>query len=254
MTLFFSIFLLMTTVQNGEGWNHIGPVFSITEETALNDLTSKPENFYNKVVKIRGVIASVCNEEGCWIDLVDPVAKTQGILVNFRGLKHYFPLDCVGREAVVEGLFYRKIYGKERVSHWHHHGFRPGEKIPEFSLILRVEASAAEIGGKSVKPPNGGVIRKAQTDKIDLKIVEFESNKLGTGKKCLDEGEEEPSHTTGKYREMIFCLQGRINVEREGEKTVTLAPGEMSYISPATVHSIKSSGSKKSCYIFVYAP
>lgn len=249
------IFFLLITVHNTDMSNYIGSKFTLTKETSLKEITSHPEDFYNQTVKVRGIIASVCNENGCWIDLVDPVLKTQGVLVNFRGLKHTFPLDCVGREAVVEGRFYQKIYGKERVSHWQHHGFRKGEKIPEFSLIFKLEASAVKIGKEIVlKSLSGGPILKAQTDKIDLQVLEFESNKFGIGKKCLSPGKNEPSHSTGKYKEIILALQGSITVEQEGGKTVILSSGEISYISPETVHSIKNSGNKNACYIFVYAP
>lgn len=110
------------TAPGGSEWIHLGEPFTIDRETPIQKLVEHPEQYHNKDVKISGIVASICNEEGCFIEVVPKNGKGEGVVVNFPGLKHMFPLDCAGREAVVEGLFYQKIYPSARMSHWQHNG------------------------------------------------------------------------------------------------------------------------------------
>ena len=60
-----------------------------------------PEKYFNKDVKIQGIISSVCNEEGCFIEVVPEDGKGEGIMVNFPDLTTSFPTDCAGFEVIV---------------------------------------------------------------------------------------------------------------------------------------------------------
>ena len=247
------ILMAAITVRGEVEWIHLGDKFTIDEVTSIQELIEHPVKYHNKDVKIRGIITSVCNEEGCFIEVVSKDGIGEGIVVNFPGLKYTFPLDCAGLEAVVEGLFYQKIYPSARVVHWQHHSYRKGKKVPEFALIMRVAADAAKIGGSRAAIPLPAEIRNTSTHKIDLDIMEFEAEGFGIGKKKLEPGAVTPQHSTGKAREIVVCLQGSVTVYKEGSEPVILTSGEMAFIPPATAHEIRNEGEESAGYIFIYA-
>jgi hypothetical protein len=179
--------LLITAAPGKSEWIHLGENFTLDEETSIPELVEHPEKYHNRIVRINGIIASVCNEEGCFIEVIPEDGNSEGIIANFPGLKHTFPLDCAGQEAVVEGIFFQKIYPSARVSHWQHHSFREGEKVPEYALIMRMEAESAKIGGRKVAIPAPSEIKEALPYRIDLDVMEFEDEGFGIGKKQLNQ-------------------------------------------------------------------
>lgn len=246
--------LLIAAAAPGESeWIHLGECFAIEEEIPISKLIEHPENFHNRIVKISGVIASVCNEDGCFIEVIQKNGDSEGIVVNFPGLKHTFPLDCAGQEAVVEGLFFRKIYPSVRVSHWQHHSFRKGKKVPEYALIMRMEAEAAKIGGRRVAIPAPSEIKEASPYRIDLDTMEFEDEGFGIGKKQLEPGAVKQRHGKSRAREMIVCLEGSITVYKHGSAPIILKIGEMAFIPPAIDHEIRNEGKENASYVFIYA-
>jgi len=232
---------------------HLGGLFSRTEITPIGKLTTHPGKYFNKDVKVEGIIASACTDDGCFIEIVAEEGGGEGILVNFRDLAYIFPTDCAGHTVVVEGMFYQKIYPPTRVLHWQEHSFRKEKHVPEFSLIKRITAKAVDIGQTMVAIPKPTDILDAPVDRIDLNTMEFEAEGFGTGKKTLKPSEITSEHSTGNHRELIFCLQGAITVRKSDKPPVTLMAGEMTYIPPATKHEIKNLADTPATYIFVFS-
>jgi quercetin dioxygenase-like cupin family protein len=173
--------------------------------------------------------------------------------VNFPELIHNFPANCAGYEVVVEGMFYQKIYPTSRVQHWQGHSFRKGKKVPEFSLIKRILAKAVSISEKKLEIPKSTEIIPASVNRIDLNTMEFETDGLGVGKKVLAPGDSVEEHSSGNYREIVFCLEGELTVIKGFLPQVILKKGEMTYISPDTKHEIKNQSDKPAVYLFVFA-
>ncbi len=173
--------------------------------------------------------------------------------MNFPELIHLFPTDCAGAHAVVEGMFYRKVYPAARLAHWQGHSFRAGKPVPEFSLIPRITARAVSLTNEKRTPPPPLDIPPAQTDRIDLANTEFEAEGFGTGRKVLAPGDSTETHSTGKTREMIFCLEGTVTVIHSGEDPINLNAGEMTYVPPATPHAIRNLSDRPAVYLFVYS-
>lgn len=244
---------LVTITKSDEKWKHFGKEFSIEEYTSIVELNEHPEKYFNKDIKIKGIIASACNEEGCFIEVVPEDGKGEGIVVNFSDLTTKFPTDCAGRDVIVEGMFYQKIYPETRVKHWQGHSFRKGKNVPEYSLIKRIHARAVKIGTTKRAIPQPIEIIQASIDKIDLNLMEFEAEGFGTGKKILKPGEITGEHTTGKSREIVICLEGTITVLKENAQPITLSMNEMTFIPPGIKHEIKNLSDKTASYIFVYA-
>lgn len=235
------------------GWKHLGEAFRLTEVTPISELASHPEKYFNRQVRIEGIVASACTNEGCFIEVVAADLKGEGILVNFPELTHHFPTQCAGARAIVEGMFYQKIYPASRVLHWQGHSFRSGRKVPEFSLIKRIHARAVSITESRGAPLTPGDIVPAPTDRVDLAATEFEADGFGTGRKLLAPGEATDPHSTGKYREIVVCLEGAVTVLRTGGSLTVLHPGEMTYLPPGTQHELKNLTDLPAAYVFVFA-
>ncbi len=238
--------------QADTSYTHLGEEFALSDSTAIGDLIAHPELHFNRQVRIEGIVASVCTNEGCFIEVV-PEEGGEGVVVNFPELIHLFPTDCAGAHAVVEGMFYRKVYPAARLAHWQGHSFRAGKPVPEFSLIQRITARAVSLTDEKGTPPPALDIPLAQTDRLDLANVEFEAEGFGTGRKILAPGDSTETHSTGKTRELIFCLEGTVTVIRSDYGQVDLRPGEMTHIPPAMRHAIRNLSDRPAMYIFVYS-
>lgn len=233
-------------------WHHLGEPFTITPPTPIAELTAHPDAYFNKQVRIEGIIASACTNEGCFVEVV-PEGGGEGILVNFPELIHLFPTDCAGARAVVEGMFYQKVYPASRVAHWQGHSFRASKTVPDFSLIARMTARAADISAEKATPPPARDIAPASTDRIDLTRMEFETDGFGTGRKMLAPGDSTETHNSGKVREIVFCLEGTVTVTLSGRAPVALRAGEMSYVPPDTRHGIRNLSERPAVYLFVFS-
>jgi len=246
--------LLLIAVAPGEAeWIHLGEHFTLEEDFPIRELVEHPDKYHNRIVRISGIIASVCNEDGCFIEVIPEEGDSEGIVVNFPGLKHTLPLDCAGQETVVEGIFFQKIYPSVRVSHWQHHSFRKDMRVPEYALIMRIEAEAVKIGGRRVAIPAPSEIKEGSPYRIDLGVMEFEDEGFGIGKKHLEPGAVRQRRGKSKAREMIICLEGSITVYKHGAEPVILNSGEMAFIPPAVDHEIRNEGSETAAYVFIYA-
>ena len=253
---YFKIIVLLITITatsvNAQ-WKHIGKEFSIETTTPISELIEHPEKYYNRDVRVEGIIASACNEEGCFIEVVSKDGNGDGIVVNFPELIHKFPTDCAGREVVVEGMFYQKIYPRSRVSHWQGHSFRKGVNIPEFSLIKRINAKSVSISENKYVIPKPHKIELTSVDKIDLDKMEFETDGVGCGKKVLAPGDSVEEHSSANYREIIYCIDGKITVYREGAASTKISSGEMTFIPINTKHKIVNELDKPAAYLFVFS-
>jgi quercetin dioxygenase-like cupin family protein len=222
----------------------------------VSRLTEQAENFHGKAVHARGLVASVCREEGCFIDLVPSAGKGEGVLVSPRHEAFSFPNDSVGKIAVVKGTFYGKVYPLSRLDKWHGQGWRDGEKkMPPFAQVFRIEADSVtfeEAAGRVEIEESP--LAAFSSPLIDLGRMEFEAAGMGTGRKCLEPGESMPEHSTGPYHELLFGIEGELNVRMHGRPgDIKLAPGQAFYVPPGTEHGLSNKGSGKACYIFVYS-
>jgi quercetin dioxygenase-like cupin family protein len=243
--------LLATTAPGPARSLHLGAGFTLGEATPIADLSRHPGAHFNRDVRIEGIVASNCTQEGCFIEVVPVDGGGEGILVNFPDSTR-FPVDCAGRRVVVEGMFYQKVYPASRVTHWQGHSFRKGKPVGEFSLIKRLTAKAVELGERQMVPAPGDIV-PAATDRVDLATMEFEADGFGTGRKVLEPGGVTERHGTGKARELIFCLEGTVALQLGNSAPTTLKAGEMAYIPPATEHELSNPGSVPATYLFVFS-
>ncbi len=219
-------------------------------------ITSQPKRFHNRLVHVRGIVTSVCQQEGRFIDLAPLSGKGDGVLVSARESAFQFPTDSVGKIATVKGTFYSKIYPFYRMGHWHHHGWRASAStIPSFAKIFRIEADSVSFS----KPET--MVKIQQRPLVphtslwfDLASTEFEAARMGTGKKCLQPGDNTPEHSSRRYHELIFVIEGELTVKIERvANPLRISKGQATYVPPQTRHAVFNRSSRIGCYIFVYS-
>jgi hypothetical protein len=67
----------------------------------LADLAGNPAAYTRKRVRLRGTIADVCPNSGCWIVVSD---GDRDVKVTFRNHAFSVPKDVKGRDVVLEGV------------------------------------------------------------------------------------------------------------------------------------------------------
>ena len=245
--------LVCVSAMAEEGWLDLGDGFEIGEATPIQAILDDPAAFHDREVRIEGRIASVCTEEGCFIEVVPTEEGGEGIVVNFPGLAHTFPLDCAGLDAVVEGRFYQKVYPHARVDHWQHHTFRPGMKVPEYSLAFRMDVSGARVGGARAAAPQPAEIRKSSADLVDLALTGFEAEAFGIDRRSIGPGGIVPRPSTGGNRWMVLVRKGEISVRREDGRTIAVRAGEMSFVEAGVSFEVRNESDAEASFDLVYS-
>lgn len=248
-----AVLLIVASASSEDEWLELGEPLVMGKMTPIQVILDDPAAFHDRDVRIEGRIASVCTQEGCFIEVAPKDGGGEGIVVNFPGLAHTFPTDCTGLEAVVEGRFYQKVYPHARVDHWQHHSFRPRVEVPEFSLAFRMDVSGAKIGGIRAALPEPAEIRSATAHRVDLDLLEFEAEGLGVGRRTIPPGAVVPRPSTGGNRWMIVCLVGDLVVYRKDRAPVPLSTGEMSYVPAGVVFEVRNESTADADFILVYS-
>lgn len=75
--------------------------------------------------------------------------------------------------------------------------------------------------------------------------------RMRSGLVTLGPGEECGSHNTEDYEELIVVLEGRGEVETEGEGRRSIETGQVAYNPPRTQHNVHNTGSGQLRYIYV---
>jgi mannose-6-phosphate isomerase-like protein (cupin superfamily) len=230
----------------------MGAPITIEQTTPIAEIVADPDAFHDRVVRIEGRIASVCTQEGCFIEVV-PEQGGDGIVINFPGLVHTFPIGCAGLVAEVEGRVYRKIYPHARVDHWQHHSFRPGVEIPDFSLVTRMDAHGARVGGARSSIPAPRPMRAVEPNRVDLDRVGFEAEAFGIDRRRIEPGGTVPRPSTGGNRWLVLCRRGQVVVERENDGHVELTSGELSFLPAGIDFEIRNPTAETAVVELVYS-
>ncbi len=97
-------------------------------------------------IKLRGTITDVCQRSGCWLRLDD--GSEDGVLVTFKDYGFFVPKDCVGQEAILEGVLEEVEESVEDLRHMAEDAGKTAEEIAaitEPKQSMRFEASGVLI-------------------------------------------------------------------------------------------------------------
>lgn len=82
----------------------LGAPLALKKQTAIAALDSKPADFVNKQVQVKGKVVEVCEKAGCWMNLVDTKTSAK-VRIKVKDGEIVFPKEAVGKMAVAEGTF-----------------------------------------------------------------------------------------------------------------------------------------------------
>ena len=90
----------------------LGKPLTVQEPMPLATLLAHPADYVGKTVQVKGKIAEVCQEMGCWLELTNDAGQTLRVKVNDGEI--VFPKDGAGKVAVAEGKFTKSELTKEQ--------------------------------------------------------------------------------------------------------------------------------------------
>lgn len=102
--------------------------------TPLADVLAKPEN--GKMVRLEGVIDTVCENKGCWLGLKQ---GDKSVHVTFEGYSFFVPKDSRGKKVTLEGKIIVKERSADEVKHLE------GEGAKEAAAKVSIEATGVSI-------------------------------------------------------------------------------------------------------------
>ena len=80
-------------------------------------------------VKLKGVIKSVCQTKGCWMNVTQDGESEEAIFVKFKDYEFFVPKDAAGREVIIEGKAYRTVTSVEDLKHYAEDAGKSQEEI-----------------------------------------------------------------------------------------------------------------------------
>lgn len=120
--LIISLFALMFLIgcqadsQNADA-NSFGEQITADGAISLSDLSQKMATTTDKVhTKVRGKIDAVCQAKGCWMNLVND--EGDEIFVKFKDYGFFMPLDCAGKEVIMDGYAFKETTSVDELRHY----------------------------------------------------------------------------------------------------------------------------------------
>jgi hypothetical protein len=90
----------------------LGKPLAAQSPIALATLISHSDDYAGKTVQVKGKIAAVCQEMGCWMELVNDSGQKLRIQVKDGEIE--FPKDAAGKTAIAEGKFTKTVLTREQ--------------------------------------------------------------------------------------------------------------------------------------------
>jgi len=91
----------------------LGKAIDVKSPTTIKEILSNPDKYVGKEVVIEGEITSVCQRQGCWIDVRDP-SSPEPMQVKVNDGEIVFPKDSAGKKVAAQGTVEKLVYTKEK--------------------------------------------------------------------------------------------------------------------------------------------
>lgn len=104
----------------------------ITAEGAIsaNELIAELETKDSLYVKVNSEVSQVCKKKGCW--MMVPLSEETDMRVKFKDYEFFVPLNCEGKNTIIEGWAYKEVISVETLKHYALDG---GADIAEIDAI-----------------------------------------------------------------------------------------------------------------------
>jgi len=90
----------------------LGKPLASDSPIALATLLAHSEDYVGKTVQVKGKISAVCQEMGCWMELVND--SGQKLRIQVKDGEIVFPKDSAGKTAIAEGKFTKIVLTREQ--------------------------------------------------------------------------------------------------------------------------------------------
>ncbi|HIA01444.1 MAG TPA: DUF4920 domain-containing protein [Myxococcales bacterium] len=126
---------------------HHGGQFTLTDTVPLSQIMNKAKDFAGKQVKVSARVTKVCKKKGCWFVMAGNQGDGRYVRVKMKDYGFFVPLDCDGKNAVVEGTFNVKEVSESYRKHLAEDGNEDPNKVKGSKLELTLMATAIDING-----------------------------------------------------------------------------------------------------------
>jgi hypothetical protein len=127
----------------------LGKPLALKQSLPVMEVFQYPEGYVGKTVQVKGRITEVCQQMGCWINLVDAVADNRVLRVKVKDGEIVFPKTAAGKSAIVEGKLVKLEMTKDQViAQMQHEAEESGKKFDPKSVkagktIFQIEGTGA---------------------------------------------------------------------------------------------------------------
>lgn len=126
--------LLLPAVAQAEDQSFGDPLSEDAVKVTIDELTTNPEAYVGKLVRVEGLITDVCTKRGCWIKIAGD-KDFQEIRFKVKDGVMVFPVEAKGHQAVAEGTWTKFELSKEQViERGKHHAEEKGETFDESTV------------------------------------------------------------------------------------------------------------------------
>lgn len=109
---------------------HFGEGISMQGAISFGEMLDRMQGLDSLAVKVAGTVEEVCQEKGCWMNIVsEDVEGRQQMFVQFKDYGFFMPKDIAGREVVMEGYAYRALTPVDELRHFAEDAGKSQEEI-----------------------------------------------------------------------------------------------------------------------------
>jgi len=124
--------LIFMTCLAGENGLYGAKIKTDTPLVSITELMANPETYMDKMVRVKGTVATVCPKAGCWVDIADNGEKVR---IKVKDGEIVFDKDLVGKSVIAEGTVYKfELTHEKAVGYFRHLAEELGEPFDESSV------------------------------------------------------------------------------------------------------------------------
>jgi len=127
---------------------HFGAPFALTEAVTVSEILSRPADFVDQPVQVKGRVADVCQKAGCWMVITE---GEQTVRVSMKDHGFSVAKDGAGSTCQVEGTLVAKTVDPEFVAHLEGESEKP-ELMPEKDVAEGETVYELEATGVALEP------------------------------------------------------------------------------------------------------
>ncbi len=139
------------TVGDALPGEYFGEKFKISSPTAVENVIKRLGAQDTMEVQVIGVVQKVCKSKGCWTNVGSRMDSEQNLFVKFKDYGFFLPLDCDGKNIVLNGKAYIEVTAVEELRHYAEDEGKSAEevaKITEPAMEYKFMATGAFLKSK----------------------------------------------------------------------------------------------------------